>query len=296
MADTGAAREVHGLTHQQILAIKQIAATLVVVGCCRHTSIAQTPPLELRLVPIGQALQQVTKLAKLDRVEATRVYQTAHRFGLRLDASDKHLIAAKSGDGRFFSAFYTTLQNATDVRPYVVQRIKLTKSSFDHSGKRISNSTTYLVEAFRTEDGKTRSLDQHFAGYSLHGATRRVVVKEFEIGIGSVPKICDQGAWPFKSGAIYKELQGYGTDAAMFDAVRFDQSVQYKVIADFCADGSYQFLSPELGFHLPSKSPAKQVVHRGELRSDKRSPTAPTDKASGLLSRQSLLQVTDGLR
>lgn len=99
-------------------------------------------------------------------------------------------------------------------------------------------TTSYLVEAFKPANGELPVADQHFGYFSLRGAARRTITKEYEIGTAV-------GAWPFK-GLRYKGLQGYQIDPGLYAKVKLKQRKRWTMYLSFDAAGNYELQIPEL--------------------------------------------------
>ena len=211
----------------------------------------------VRLLPIAEGLRDGARNLPEQDPRKTEIYLTAAQYGVDLTKYRDKLVSHKCADGKLFSLYYTRLDNAFGDRPYVIQRLKMTKRSFDQKGKELPQETTYLVEAFKTKAGTIKGIDQHHGGYSLGNLGRREIVKELEIGYGEIPDICEGERWPFPAGHLYKKLLDYDEDPSMYEAVRFTNSVKYSLRVAFDDQDNYTIESPELEFKLPEQSPRK---------------------------------------
>jgi|GEM_PF-3182063 len=220
----------------------------------------QTPQYRVRLLPIAEGLRDGARNLPQQDPRQTEIYLTAAEYGVDLTKSRDKLLSHQCADGKLFSLYYTSLENAFGDRPYVIQRLKMTKRSFDQNGKELASKTTYLVEAFKTKAGTIKGIDQHHGGYSLGSLGRREILKELEIGYGEIPQLCEGKRWPFPAGHLYKELLEYDEDSSIYDAVRFTNSVKYSLRVTFDDEDNYTIESPELAFNLPEQAPPKDLA------------------------------------
>ena len=172
-------------------------------------------------------------------------------------ARPPHPIVAFSRKGdRVYYLFYKTTENALGDRPYLIQRIKKTERAWKTRDAAPEEKVTWQVEVFKIRGGELKSPDQHFGSFALEDNHRREIVKEYEIGFGEVPGVCEGKAWPFEDGTLYRMLQEYQEEEGLYGQVRFSRSRMWTLTVDF--DGRRcSVRSPELGFDAPASLPSR---------------------------------------
>lgn len=203
----------------------------------------ENTPLELHLETIKTGNLLTNYGDEPEKFAATPMVQAARRLGVDPGDPAHPFLVHQCRDGRCFYLFYNTVFNVPD-QAYLIQRVKKTDTVVDAVGK-TSVTTNHLVEVFKSADGKLPGADQHFGYFSLRGAKRRTITKEYEIGMGSVPEHAAPGAWPFK-GLLYKCLQNYQLEPDLYDQVKLKQVKRWSMILSFDAKGNYELRVPEL--------------------------------------------------
>jgi hypothetical protein len=118
----------------------------------------------------------------------------------------------------------------------------------------------HKVEAFKTIAGALKGADEHWGSYGLGGNHRREVIKEYEIGFGAIPGVCEGLVWPFEKKTLFKLFQKWSEDSALYDKVKFSHARKWRLEVAFDASGSYRVCSPELGFDVHAKLPGKAAM------------------------------------
>ncbi len=190
------------------------------------------------------------------------VYKRALAAGLdlakpRLDA----VVGLRRTDDRLFYVFYKTVEEAFAGRRYLIQRIRRTERTWTTSDAEPEVEVTFQTEVFKLLGGAQKRADQHHGSYGIRSLHRREIVKEYEIGFGQVPGLCEGDAWPFETSILFKYLEPYGESHAVYDAVQFDRSVHWSLTVALDAAGGYQVRVPELGIDLPdSATPLERTL------------------------------------
>lgn len=233
--------------------------------------LAQTSPpptIELRLVSLRDGMREMAPKRDLQRFVETEAGKAAVAAGMDLFAKDRPVLVAGCSDGRLFHVFYKTLENAFGERAWLVQRIKKTERTWAKGATKPDVKVTWQVEAFKTSGGGLKRPDQHFGSFALRDAVRREIVKEYEIGFGSVPGVAESAEWPFPPERLFEAIQPYQEDAARYDEVTFTKSRKWSLEVAFAADGTWRVASPELGFDAPKTWPdAKATEPRADATS-----------------------------
>ena len=160
---------------------------LAVAASAQAATVSSTnAPLQLRLVPLLDGLLEDTK-GDLAAIATSDVGKEAAKVGLDLAKPPNPYAVAGCKEGRLFYVFYKTTEEAFGDRAWVLQRIKKTERTWKTADAEPEEKVTFQVEAFKTIGGSLKGADQHYGGYSLRGAHRREVVKEYEVGFGEVP-------------------------------------------------------------------------------------------------------------
>jgi hypothetical protein len=169
----------------------------------------------------------------------------AERVGLELMGQlDRSSMVARKED-QVFVLFYNHAQATDCDRDYLIQRIKLSKTSFDAQGVPLPERDTYLVEVMKLNNHKkTKKPDEHRKNYFLRTAARRLAVTNYEIGCGEIPGVADGDAWPYEATILYKRLQDYQENAGLYNQVQFDDSITYQLEVEFDDEGGYRVALP----------------------------------------------------
>ncbi|MHC4471453.1 MAG: hypothetical protein ACYS99_10860 [Planctomycetota bacterium] len=229
-------------------------ALLVVIGLL----FAPEVPLRLRPIPVEEGFRDVVGTEKLAKSD---LQKHARKVGIDLTKEPENpFVVQGMRDGRIFYVFYKTVENAFGGGPYLIQRIRRTERNWATLDAEPEVKVTYQVEVFKTLAGQLKRADQHYGYYVLRGAARREIVKEYEIGLGSVPGRCEGTGWPFESGILFKMLQGYGPERGVYDKVRLTRSVKWSLTVRLDDRGRYTIASPELGLDAPAELPGPERV------------------------------------
>lgn len=214
---------------------------------------AQMPTI--RLVPLADGLLDTAPRRDLSRHAESDLGKLSAQVGLDLLSPPHPLFAAKVDDGRLFYVFFKTTENAFGKRAWLLQRIQKIERSWGADGGEPVEKTTFQIEAFKLMNGALKRPDQHHASFALRGASRREVVKEYEIGFGALPGTADGDAWPFASERLFEAIQPYQDAKGRFDDVVFTKAMKWKLTVDWSADGTWHVACPELGIDAPTGLP-----------------------------------------
>lgn len=238
-----------------------LVSLVVVVAATAQTATATSTnaPPQLRLVPLLDGLLEDTK-GDLAAIATTDVGKEAAKVGLDLAKPPNPFAVAGCKDGRLFYVFYKTTEEAFGDRAWMLQRIKKVERTWKTADAEPEEKVTFQVEAFKTIGGSLKGSDQHYGGYSLRGAHRREVVKEYEVGFADVPGLAAGADWPFDRKRLFHMLQPYEADSSLFDRVKFHASRRWTLTATLASDGSHRVHSPELGLDLPKKPPTSDLA------------------------------------
>lgn len=261
-----------------------LLAFVLVVAAPAQTTTSTNPPLQLRLVPLLDGLLEDTK-GDVAAIATSDVGKEAAKVGLDLAKPPNPYAVAAYKEGRLFYVFYKTTEEAFGDRAWVLQRIKKIERTWKTADAEPEEKVTFQVEAFKTIGGSMKGSDQHYGGYSLRGAHRREVVKEYEVGFGEVPGTAAGAGWPFDRKRLFHMLQPYEGDSSLYDRVKFHASRRWTLTATLASDGSHRVHSPELGLDLPKKQPTSELA---------KVPADPASKALVLIAGQGLAGFTVG--
>lgn len=217
---------------------------------------AQDGAPRLRLLPLRDGLRGDAPQGDLARIAETPAGKEAGKVGLDLAAPTAGpVVAAGLRDGRLFFVFYKVVEEAFGPQAWMLQRIRKVERTWATADGPPEEKVTFQVEAFKTFAGTLKGADQHFGSFGLRGAHRREIVKEYEIGFGTVPGTAEGAAWPFAAKHLFHMLQEYGDDRALFDRVQFTAARTWTLTAAFDAAGAWSVRSPELGLDVPKRTP-----------------------------------------
>ncbi len=215
----------------------------------------KNPVPRLRMFHVRDGMRSVSPGRKLENLPKTSLYKTAKKAGVDL-AGDVHpLLVQQYANGRLFYVFYKTVEGVIGDRPYIIQRIKKTVRDWTAGTEEPAEQVLYQVEVFKTFAGALKNADQHHGSFGLREHSRREIIKEYEIGFGEVPSVCEGTTWPFEDKKLFRMLQGYQADRAMYDEVRFSSKRKWTLRVEFDAEGEYRIASPELDFDAPKRLP-----------------------------------------
>ncbi len=209
------------------------------------------PPFELRLTTLKEGLDGYLDRPKGKEIDAVKA---ARAVGIDLANPPHPLVAHRFVDGQLFYVFCKTTENAFGDRAYLIQRVKKTERTWPKPDSTSPEErVTYLVEAFKSIGGVLKGEDQHFGHFHLNGASRREVIKEYEIGFGEVPTVCEGAAWPYAPGSLYQRIQGYQEEIGLYAKTTFGIARTWSLVVSLAASGAHRVASEALGFDLPSK-------------------------------------------
>lgn len=196
--------------------------------------------------------------AKREKFQTTGLNAQMNKRGLDLLSRPKdEKIWSKYEKGSMYYFFYTNIKNPIKEK-FLIQRIKKVVRLFKKGeSKPYKETTTYLVEAFKTwtgyaqAEGTLKRADGHDAIFSNIGKKRtKVVYKEFETGVGTIDEIAtDNNIWPFDSGSLYFGTKYDNDGKKLFNKVNFTDSVKWTLNVEV-NKGSYLIESPELGLKV----------------------------------------------
>jgi hypothetical protein len=234
--------------------MRRIAFSLLVV---LPLAKAEEPPPSIWLVPLAEGLRSAAPGGDPARLKETDVYREALEDGIDLDRPP-HPVLVLGWDGqKLYYLFYRTTGSALGDPPYAIQRIKKIERTWKAADAAPEEKVTWQVEVFKTLGGELKKPDQHFGSFGLHGNHRREIVKEYEIGFGEIPGVCEGTDWPFDPGKLFLMLQAYQEDAALFEKVKFRRARRWTLAVSFDASGGHSVRSPELDFDAPTRPPAR---------------------------------------
>lgn len=220
-----------------------LALVLLLTAAAR----ARDRVLDLRLIPLKDGLPK--------SLEKSEVFQTARAAGVDLRKPAHPVVVVSCRDGRLFHLFYKSTENAFGDRPYLIQRIKRIRRSWKSADAEPEEIVEYKVEVFKTIAGALKRPDTHWGSFALGEHERREVIKEYEIGFGEIPGVCEGKVWPFDKKGLFKMLQEWSTDPGLHPKVKFSRARRWRLEVGFDASGSHHVRSPELGFDVCATLP-----------------------------------------
>lgn len=218
---------------------------------------AQEPVPRIRLVPLRDGFRTIAPDGDMARLGETGTFKEALEAGVDLARPPHPIVAWRFAGKRLYYVFYKTTENALGDRPYLIQRIRKVERAWKTPEAPPEEKVTWQVEVFKIRGGELKSPDQHFGSFGLNGNHRREIVKEYEIGFGEVPGMCEGRSWPFDPDTLFRMLQAYQEDEGIFPQVKFRASCKWTLSVDFDAKGNCSVRSPELGFDAPTRLPAR---------------------------------------
>jgi len=213
---------------------------------------AQDPTIDLRLISIREGLP--------DNLEKSTVFKTARSAGMDLRRPSHPIVVASYRGGRLFHLFYKSTENALGDRPYLIQRLKRVVRSWKTVDAEPEETVEYKVEAFKTIAGALKRPDSHWGSYRIGEYRRREVIKEYEIGFGEIPGVCEGELWPYDNKKLFKMLQVWSAEPGLHDKVRFSRARTWRLAVEFDTSGSYRVRSPELGFDIHARLPGEEAT------------------------------------
>lgn len=226
------------------------------VAQAEEPSTAELVAPRLRLVHIVDGLRSQPKNRELRNTQQTSIYKTAKAAGVDLESPAHPLAVASYENDRLFYVFYKIAEGLVGDRPYVVQRIKKTERAWATADQEQPDvRTTYQVEVFKTFAGALKRADEHHGSYGLGENHRREIVKEYEIGFGEVPGLCEGTDWPFDDERLFEYVQKYQEDPGVHPDVEFFAATPWSLHVEFGADGAWAVRCPELDIDVPGALP-----------------------------------------
>jgi hypothetical protein len=251
---------------------------------------AEPEPFALRLVPIVEGNRESSFGDDPSRWTQTPLARAAARCGIDVRSPGHPLVVQAYRNQRMFYMFYNTVQGAQGEQEYLIQRIRRTTKDYtgpdDHQPRTL---VTHLVEAMKLRGGTFRP-DQHFGSFGLGTSYRREIVKECEIGFGTIEGIAEGPAWPFDAGRLFEVVQDQAVEPGLYDKVRFSASRTWKIVAWFDRGGNYGLQVPELGIDAPRKLPEAQDAEPVDrlpdslVQKEGREPPIVLEEGRGLLN------------
>jgi hypothetical protein len=166
--------------------------------------------------------------------------------------SDERLWSKFEG-GAVYYYFFTNIENPITEK-FLIQRVKKVVKLFKNgSDKPYKETTTYLVESFKTWtgyeqfEGSLKRADGHDAIFNSIGKKKtKVVYKEFETGVGTIEGIAeDNTIWPFEARSLYFGTKYDEEGKKLFNKVNFTDSKKWSLNVEVKKNG-YLIESPEL--------------------------------------------------
>ena len=231
----------------------------------------EQPALVVRVVPIEVGNRVSSFGGDPVRFAKTSVARAARIANVPIAPPAHQALAHGYNNRRLFYLFYNEVINVPENR-YLVQRIRRTKTNYDADGKVVSTETEYQVEAFKSLNGRIKRPDQHFGSYALGTAHRRVITKEFEVGVADVAHLAPakddradetdtagteatKTGWPFEERVLFHLIQRYGKDPQRYDELDYSSSVKWNLEVCFDRHGNYGVSCPELGIDVTQRVP-----------------------------------------
>jgi hypothetical protein len=237
-------------------AVAILAAGFLIAADAPPVPEARPVPFQMQLVPVKVEIDSILALEKSGKKSRNPVIQEAREAGLDLLKPNHPLLPHSYRDGKLFYVFYKTTREAKGAQDYLLQRIRKEERYYaSATDKNPRTVVTWLVEAFKLRDGSLKKADQHYGSYSLRNNFRREIIKEYEIGFGEIDGLATGQPWPFDRNVLYKEIQAYGPERALYDQVEFTQSRKWTLSVSFDKAGSYSVKSDEFGFDAPKTLP-----------------------------------------
>ena len=171
--------------------------------------------------------------------------QRALKVGIDLKEKMDDYSVAGYRNNSFFFLFYNFLTAAGCPNDYIIQKVRLHKSYYDHSGSLYKQQEQYLVEALALNFKKeTKRADEHRKEYVLGKFQRRKIVIDLEVGCGKIRKVIEGKAWPYAANRLYYRIQDYSDQPDLYNKVNFNFSSKYRITMEFDQDGKYSLDLP----------------------------------------------------
>lgn len=231
-----------------------VAASLLPTALVGTAAPTGATDIRLRPIPVAEGVRDTLEPSgDPKKLREEDLYKRALKLGVDLAEPQRDPVVAHTWrDGRLFYVFYKTVENAFLDRPYVIQRIKRTERNWATPDAPPEEKVTYQVEVFKLLGGAQKRADQHHGIYSIGDRHRREIVKEYEIGFGHVPEVCEGTEWPFDRGRLFEYLYRYGPEREVYDQVEFLHSKTWSLSVSLDEEGAYRVHSSELGLDVPA--------------------------------------------
>ena len=213
---------------------------------------AEDQPIDLRLLSLAEGLPK--------NLEKSTVFKTALSAGVDLRKPSHPIVVASYRGGSLFHLFYKSTENAFGNRPYLIQRMKRVRRSWKSADAKPEETVEYKVEVFKTIAGALKRPDTHWGDYGIGAYQRREVIKEYDIGFGEIPGVCEGKLWPYDGKTLFKMLQEWSRKPGLYAKVRFSRARTWRLEVGFDTSGSYRVRSPELGFDIHAQLPGDKAT------------------------------------
>lgn len=235
----------------------------------------------VQLVPVDLSAGNVT-----DTRDDSKMRAAAAR--IKIDPNDASLSkwfrVASDGNAGFF-LFYNNIQVTGVEAAFAVQTVTRTIETIDEKGN-AKTEVRKLVEAFKLQNGRLKSPDQHFGSFSLGGLQKKSMIKEVEVGI--VKSIGGKeyvpGEWPWEQTIKYKSLHGYDDAIESAPSVEFIASKKWKFSFEVRPEGEFELHVPELDIEFQVRNPSAPVEEKkGEIKAEEAPQLIPGSGVDGLV-------------
>ena len=198
---------------------------------------------------------------KMEHLKNSSLYKQMLEKGLTVDIlkhSPDKKIWSKFENGAVKYIFLTDVNNSFDSK-FVIQRIKKTVLLYNKKDEVYDKKVTYLVEVFKTwngykeVEGRLKKSDTHTGTfYNIGKKKRKVIIKEFETGIGTIKDRAESiEVWPFNPRSLYFGTGYKSNDAVkkMYDSIQFKDFESWTLKVEVTSSG-YILESPQLNIFV----------------------------------------------
>lgn len=220
----------------------------------------------VQLVPVDLFAGNVT-----DTRDDSKMRAAAAR--INVDPNDASLSkwfrVATDGNAGFF-LFYNNIQVTGAKAAFAVQTVTRTIETIDEKGN-AKTEVRKLVEAFKLQNGRLKSPDQHFGIFTLGELQKKSMIKEVEVGIVKSigGKEYAPGEWPWEQTIKYKSLHGYDDAIDSAPNVEFIASKKWKFSFEIRPEGEFELHVPELDIEFQVRNPSVPVKeNKGEIKAE----------------------------
>jgi hypothetical protein len=235
----------------------QTAAVLaILLFGAQQALAADGATVTLQNVPIATGFRESAFGNNKEKAAETAVYKAAKSVGVDLYAENDPVAIVKLARGRLFHLFYNVAVADDPECTFMVQRIHkrvINYASLDDAQPETID--TYTVEGFKCVAGKMKRPDQHFGAYSIGKHAKRVIEKEFEIGIPIATYADNNGKWPYDPKTLYRQISDDKPNRQPYDEVQFKSVAKWTIRAELEAGGNYSVTSHELGIKIIRECP-----------------------------------------